>query len=137
MRPGRSGVLIVEDNPGDAMLIQEALKDTGLAVDVTAVPSGEDGLAFLRGEGRFGVASRPDLVVLDLNLPRMDGREFLACAGDLLAGVPVVVLSGEPGMARHLATRCTMLAKPGTIGEYDAMAATLKGLLSGDPRPPS
>jgi len=135
MSPGRSGVLIVEDNPGDARLVEEALKDTGLAVDVTSVSSGEDGIAFLRREGAFAVAYRPDLVILDINLPRMDGREFLSCAGDLLAGAQVVVLSGSPEMAGHLGIQCTTLMKPGTMEEFDAMAATLKGILTGAPRP--
>ena len=88
-------VLLVEDNPGDARLTQEALKDEAAINNITVVEDGEQALAFLRREGEHADARRPDLILLDLNLPKMDGREVLAeiKSDPDLKRVPVVVLT--------------------------------------------
>ena len=88
-------ILLVEDNPGDVRLTQEALKECKVLNNLSVVGDGVDAMAFLRREGSYAEAARPDLVLLDLNLPRMDGREVLAAIkGDTsLRRIPVVVLT--------------------------------------------
>ena len=71
-------ILLVEDNPGDARLTMEALRDAKVRNNVSVVEDGVEALAFLRREGAHADAARPDIVLLDLNLPRKDGREVLA-----------------------------------------------------------
>ena len=91
----RVEILLVEDNPGDVRLTQEAFKEGKLANRLHAVHDGEAALAFLRREGPYREAVRPDLILLDLNLPRKDGREVLATikADELLRRIPVVILT--------------------------------------------
>ena len=88
-------VLLVEDDPGDVLLIEEAFADNKVRNRLHVVSDGVDALAFLRREGDYGDAPRPDLILLDLNLPRKDGREVLAevKADDRLTTIPVVVLT--------------------------------------------
>ncbi len=88
-------VLLVEDDPGDVLMTQEAFADYKIANRLTVVTNGEDAIAYLRKQGRFADAATPDLVLLDLNLPRRDGREVLRdIKGDPdLRRIPVVVLT--------------------------------------------
>lgn len=88
-------IFLVEDNKADIRLIQEALKDSQLPHEVVIVRNGVDAMAFLRQEGEYADAPRPDLILLDLNLPRKDGREVLAeiKADPSLKRIPVVVLT--------------------------------------------
>jgi CheY-like chemotaxis protein len=88
-------VLLVDDNAGDARLTAEALKEGVLDVRLSVARNGLDALAFLRREGAYATAPRPDLVLLDLNLPTKDGREVLRelKADPALRRIPVVVLS--------------------------------------------
>ena len=88
-------ILLVEDNPGDVRLTAEALKEGKVRNNMHVVGDGEKALAYLRREGGYEDAVRPDLVLLDLNLPRKDGREVLADmkADDDLKRIPVVVLT--------------------------------------------
>ena len=88
-------VLLVEDDPGDVLLIREAFEDNKVHNRLHVVPDGVEALTFLRQEGEHADAPRPDLVLLDLNLPRKDGREVLAeVKGDeSLQHIPVVVLT--------------------------------------------
>ena len=71
-------VLLVEDSPGDVRLTQEAFRDANQAIHLHVASDGVEAMAFLRREGAHADAPRPDLILLDLNLPRMDGREVLA-----------------------------------------------------------
>ena len=89
-------VLLVEDNPGDARLTEEVLKDSQFANNVAIAEDGEAAMARLRNQGEHASAPRPDLVLLDLKLPKMDGWEVLAQMNqdDDLRGIPVVVLTG-------------------------------------------
>ena len=88
-------ILLVEDSPGDVRLTIEALKDGKVRNDLSIVGDGVEALAFLNGEGKYAEAPRPDLILLDLNLPRMDGRELLAIIkqDEHLKRIPVVVLT--------------------------------------------
>ena len=96
MRNGRPAeILLVEDNPGDVRLAQEALKDAGHPNRLSVARDGVEAMAFLRREGPYGDAPRPDLILLDLNLPRKNGREVLAeiKQDHRLRKIPVVVLT--------------------------------------------
>jgi CheY-like chemotaxis protein len=88
-------ILLVEDNPGDVRLTRETWKESKLLNHVSVVADGIEALAFLRREGKYADAVHPDLILLDLNLPRKDGREVLAeiKADEQLKRIPVVVLT--------------------------------------------
>lgn len=88
-------ILLVEDNIGDVELTREAFREGAIERNLNVVGDGEDALAYLRREGPFADATRPDLILLDLNLPRMDGREVLAVvkADDALKEIPILVLT--------------------------------------------
>ena len=88
-------ILLVEDDPGDVLITQEAFTDYKIANRLTVVSNGEDAIAYLRKQGRFAGVATPDLVLLDLNLPRRDGREVLFdIKGDPhLRRIPVVILT--------------------------------------------
>lgn len=90
-------VLLVEDNPGDALLIQEAFQESGADCQITVAGDGEVALDMLNGEGNELVITRPDLVLLDLNLPKMNGHEVLKelKTRDKLRPIPVIVLTSS------------------------------------------
>lgn len=90
-------ILLVEDNDGDVRLTREALKEGRIRNRLHVVGDGERALAFLRKEGEHANAPRPDLILLDLNLPRLDGRELLATVKNdpALKQIPVVVLTSS------------------------------------------
>jgi two-component system, chemotaxis family, response regulator Rcp1 len=88
-------ILLIEDNPADARLALEAIREAKVHNRLTWVSDGVEAMAHLRKEGKYGEAARPDLILLDLNLPRKDGREVLAeiKADPMLRRIPVVVLT--------------------------------------------
>jgi len=88
-------VLLVEDDPGDTLMIREAFADNKVRNSLACVTDGVEAMRFLRREGEYADAPRPDLVLLDLNLPRKDGREVLAEIknDEELRSIPVVVLT--------------------------------------------
>lgn len=88
-------VLLVEDNPGDVRLTKEALKEGRLLNNIWVVGDGVEALEFLRRQGKYAKAASPDLILLDLNLPKKDGREVLAeiKSDPRLRRIPVVVLT--------------------------------------------
>jgi chemotaxis family two-component system response regulator Rcp1 len=90
-------ILLIEDNPGDVILIKEALKEGQAQNKLTVLGDGEAALSFLRKEGEYKKSSRPDLVLLDLNMPRKDGREVLAeiKTDPELKNIPVVILTSS------------------------------------------
>jgi CheY-like chemotaxis protein len=100
-------ILLAEDEPADAHLVKSALKENHLLVDLHWVVDGREALEFLRRQGeRFIEAPRPDIILLDLNMPRMDGRECLAAlkADKNLRDIPVVILTTSSVQRDVLAT---------------------------------
>lgn len=99
-------ILLVEDNPGDVRLTREALKDSKLRNNLSVVIDGIEALAFLRREKAYADAPRPDIILLDLNLPRKSGREVLEeiKLDDNLKRIPVVVLTTSDDDADILAS---------------------------------
>jgi CheY-like chemotaxis protein len=90
-------ILLVEDNPGDVRLTREALKEGKVRNNLNVVEDGEAAVAFAKQEGPYADAPRPDIILLDLNLPRKDGREVLAIlkADEALKRIPVVILTSS------------------------------------------
>ena len=97
----RMHLLLIEDNPADMRLVQEALAESKLPVAMHWMPSGEQALSFLRQDGGDGSGPRPDLVLLDLNLPGLCGQEVLATIKQdpALLSIPVVVLTSSSARA--------------------------------------
>jgi CheY-like chemotaxis protein len=95
MRKNTIDIMLVEDNPADARLTEEAMRDCVLPTALHHVWDGEQAMDFLRRAGQYGDAPRPDIVLLDLNMPKMDGRAVLAelKADPRLKTIPVVVLT--------------------------------------------
>ncbi len=93
--PQRIDILLVEDDPGDVELTKEGLQDAKMLVNLHAVDDGEKALKFLRREAPYTEAMRPDIILLDLNMPRKDGKETLAeiKADPALRSIPVVILT--------------------------------------------
>lgn len=110
-------VLLAEDNPADVVFFREAARACGAHLAISAVDNGQDALNYLRRPGPDGSASRPDVLVLDLNLPLMNGRELLtAMAADAALGdVPVAILttsaSEEHLVEAHPTLRCAYFVK--------------------------
>lgn len=88
-------ILLVEDNPGDARLTREALKEGKVLNELHVATDGVEALAFLNRDGKYANVPRPDIILLDLNLPRMDGREVLAIIKNdpNFRRIPVVILT--------------------------------------------
>jgi two-component system, chemotaxis family, response regulator Rcp1 len=117
-------ILLVEDNPGDVRLMREALATNGMSKSLSVVEDGEQALSFLKRNGSFKQAPRPDLIFLDLNLPRKDGREVLAeiKASSDLRRIPVIVLTTSESdndikKAYELHANC-YVKKPTELDEY-------------------
>jgi two-component system, chemotaxis family, response regulator Rcp1 len=117
-------ILLVEDNPGDVRLAVEALRDAKVANRLHIVEDGVEAMSFLRREGRYADVPRPDLILLDLNLPRKDGREVLAeIKQDAdLKRIPVVILTSSAAeqdvvQAYNLYANC-YITKPMDLDQF-------------------
>jgi CheY-like chemotaxis protein len=117
-------ILLVEDNPGDARLTVEAFKEARAGARLSHVTDGSEALDFLRRTGAFRGMPRPDLILLDLNLPRMDGREVLAAikSDDNLRHIPVVILTtsradADVSQAYNLRANC-YVQKPTELSSF-------------------
>jgi len=126
-------ILLVEDNPGDVRLAVEALREGQVGNNLRVATDGVEALAYLRREGSFVDAPRPDLILLDLNLPRKDGREVLAelKVDEALRTIPVVILTSskaDEDIARSydLHANC-YLTKPVDLDEYLAVVKAIEG----------
>jgi len=124
-------VLLVEDSPGDVRLTQEVLLEANQRVHLHVATDGVEAMAFLRREGRHGNAPQPDLILLDLNLPRMDGREVLAQIkeDDRLKTIPTIILttsSAEADVTRsyQLQANC-YLTKPVLLDAFEGVVKSI------------
>ena len=124
-------VLLVEDSPGDVRLTQEAFRDANMSIRLHVASDGVEAMAFLRQEGSQVNAPRPDFILLDLNLPRMDGREVLGKIkeDDNLKTIPTVILTtsdSEADIVRsyELQANC-YLSKPVQLDEFEALVRSI------------
>ena len=126
-------ILLVEDNPGDVRLTQEAFREAKVVNNLSVVGDGIEAMAFLRQEGKYSDAPRPDIILLDLNLPKMDGREVLAelKRDPNLTRIPVIALTSSTAHrdileAYGLHVNC-YVTKPIDIQEFIELAASIAG----------
>jgi chemotaxis family two-component system response regulator Rcp1 len=124
-------VLLVEDSPGDVRLTQEAFRDANMSIHLHVASDGVEAMAFLRHEGAHGDAPRPELILLELNLPRMDGREVLAqIKGDRsLKTIPTVILTTSESEADivksyQLQANC-YLSKPVQLEAFEKLVGSI------------
>ena len=125
-------ILLIEDNPGDVRLTQEMFRDSRLRNHLSVATDGAVALAMLRREGPYAGAVRPDLILLDLNLPRMNGRQVLAAIknDDLLRRIPVVVLTtsrAEEDIQQSYALHADrFLTKPLNLDEFAVVVTSIE-----------
>ena len=124
-------VLIVEDSPGDARLLQEAFRSLDNLIHLHLAEDGVAAMAFLKREGVHSQSPRPDLIILDLNLPKMNGREVLTLikADDNLKIVPIIILSSseadaDVSLSYQLHANC-FLKKPTQWDAFDAIVRNI------------
>jgi CheY-like chemotaxis protein len=124
-------VLLIEDSPGDVRLTQEAFRDVNQLVYLHVVNDGVEAMAFLKQEGKLTHAPRPDLILLDLNLPKMDGRQVLAQIkeDDNLKTIPTVILTtSEDQMdilkSYQLLANC-YLTKPVELDQFESLVKSI------------
>jgi chemotaxis family two-component system response regulator Rcp1 len=124
-------VLLVEDSPGDVRLTREAFRDAGKSIDLHVAADGVEAMAFLNHVGAYADAPRPDFILLDLNLPKMDGREVLAHikADDALKTIPTVILTTSDAEADiltsyQLQANC-YLSKPVQLEEFESLVRSI------------
>jgi two-component system, chemotaxis family, response regulator Rcp1 len=124
-------VLLVEDSPGDVRLTQEAFRDANQDIRLHVATDGVEAMTFLRREGLHANAPRPDLILLDLNLPKMDGREVLAHIKDdaSLKTIPTVILTTSEAEADivksyQLQANC-YLSKPVQLDAFESLVGSI------------
>jgi CheY-like chemotaxis protein len=125
-------ILLVEDNPNDVVLTRETLRDAKVFNNLHVAEDGEEALRFLRREDEFADAPRPDLILMDLNLPNIDGRELLAIIKDEddLKTIPVVILTTSEADEDILATyklhaNC-YITKPVNLDEFSKVVRAVE-----------
>jgi two-component system, chemotaxis family, response regulator Rcp1 len=125
-------ILLIEDNAGDARLAREALGEARVRNNLTWIPDGIEALAYLRREGIYEGVRRPDIILLDLNIPRKDGRELLAeiKADARLKQIPVVVLTTSQAeedifKAYHLNANC-YISKPVDLDQFNRIVRNIE-----------
>ena len=135
MMAGTSEILLVDDNPADLDLTIDALAQSQWPSHVSTISDGAEAIAYLRREGKFAGASRPHLVLLDLNLPRKDGRSVLADVktDPSLRRIPVVIFSTSQATkdierSYELGAN-SYVSKPPTLAEWVAAVKLLKDLV--------
>ena len=124
-------VLLVEDSPGDVRLTREAFREANLSVRLHVATDGVEAMAFLRQEGAARDVPRPDLILLDLNLPRMDGREVLALikTDEGLKSIPTIILTtsdAEADIVRSYELQANAyLSKPVRLEDFESLVKTI------------
>ena len=119
-------ILVVDDDDADALMISEALESSSTQAVIERVVDGQEALDYLRRKGRFADANRPDLILLDLNMPRMDGRETLAAikTDEQLKAIPVVILTtsgAAPDIVASYQQRANAyVTKPFGLDDFEA-----------------
>jgi two-component system, chemotaxis family, response regulator Rcp1 len=124
-------VLLVEDSPGDVRLTREALADANGAIRLHVACDGVEAMSFLAREGKYAGAPRPNLILLDLNLPRMDGREVLAQikADPILKTIPTIILTTSEAerdvlQSYELRANC-FLSKPVQLDAFESLVRSI------------
>jgi CheY-like chemotaxis protein len=124
-------ILLVEDSPGDVRLTQEAFREANVLIHLHVASDGVEAMAFLRNEGAHTHAPRPDLILLDLNLPKMDGREVLAHIkeDESLKTIPTVILTTSEAevdivKSYQLQANC-YLSKPVRLDEFETLVKSI------------
>ena len=124
-------ILLVEDSPGDVRLTQEAFRDANRSIHLHVAADGVEAMAFLRKEGAHVHAPRPDIILLDLNLPKMDGREVLAHIkkDESLKTIPIVILTTSEAEADivksyQLQANC-YLSKPVQLDAFQSLVKSI------------
>jgi chemotaxis family two-component system response regulator Rcp1 len=127
----RLEVLLVEDSIGDVRLTREAFREANDAINLHVATDGLEALAFLKREGDYTFCPRPDLILLDLNMPKMDGREVLAIlkVDEDFKTIPVVILTtsnteGDITKSYQLSANC-YLSKPVQLDEFEALVKSI------------
>ncbi len=127
-----ANLLLVEDNPGDVLLLKEFLKTTKMSVNLHVAEDGEDALLFLNQRDKYSNSPRPDLIILDLNLPKIDGFEVLQQVKQhpSLKRIPVIILTSshaEMDITRSydLHANC-YLTKPSELSEFSEMVKAIE-----------
>ena len=128
-------ILLVEDNPGDIYLFRQALKGAGLNFELTVIEDGEEALAFAKRDGKYAGSPVPDLAVLDVNLPKIQGTEVLGAMrrNEELARVPVALMTssatpGDQAMSKEFSVAHYMM-KPLDLEDFLQIGNVLKQLL--------
>lgn len=126
-------ILLVDDDAGDVELTRESLSDSKLAINMSVAGDGVEAMEFLRREGKYSNAPRPDLILLDLNMPRKDGRQALAeiKADDSLRSIPIVILttsSAEEDIVKtyNLGANC-YVTKPVGFDQFQKVVEAIEG----------
>jgi CheY-like chemotaxis protein len=125
-------ILLAEDNPGDARLTLEGFKDAKVKNNITVVQDGVEALAFLRREGKYAHAGRPDIILLDLNMPKKDGREVLTeiKTDEDLRSIPVLVFTvsnAETDILKAYNLQANaFITKPIDFGEFLSVVKSLE-----------
>ncbi|MBI4458758.1 MAG: response regulator [Acidobacteria bacterium] len=128
----RIEVLLAEDNPGDVRLTREALNGSRIRINLSVAADGEEALAFLRRQGKYAGAARPQLVLLDLNMPKKDGREVLAemKKDPDLDCIPVVILTtsdAEEDIIRSYKLRANAyVTKPTYVDQFKIVVTSIE-----------
>ena len=125
-------ILLIEDNPGDVRLTKEAFKESKILNNLSVVEDGAEAMAFLRQQDEYTNASRPDLILLDLNMPKMDGRQVLAeiKKDPTLKNIPVIILTTSKAeqdilKSYNLHANC-YIVKPVDLWQFNTVVQTIK-----------